>query len=156
MLVSGIKSLKDSDLTALEPFDLVDVVEFKPEYLAGWPAILYDRSLTDASLIGRERVVRQMRIKLYDLIEIGREKRNVQFGAGSWSGITFKHILLPLWIGNYQFQGKEYALLINGQTGKVAGQKPRDNFKLILSILILVMFLILVGTAIVEFSGLTP
>ena len=50
-------------------------------------------------------------------------------GAGQWSGITFKHLLLPLWTGTYRYQGKEYRLMINGQMGKVAGKKPRDNVK---------------------------
>ncbi len=56
--------------------------------------------------------------------------------------MTFKHILLPLWVGTYQFQGQEYRLMINGQTGKVSGTKPRDTLKLVM--LIVVMFFMLV------------
>ena len=44
--------------------------------------------------------------------------------------MSFKHILLPIWIGTYHFKGQEFHLLVNGQTGKVGGKKPRDTFKL--------------------------
>jgi hypothetical protein len=36
---------------------------------------------------------------------------------------------LPIYVGNYPFQGKRYRLFINGQTGKVSGKKPVDNLK---------------------------
>lgn len=134
ILVSGVSAFPDRELDRLGPFEIPLAEIFQSEYLAGWPTILYDRSLTDASLIGREKVVRRLRPQMYSLVETGREKRNLQVGSGSWSGMTFKHILLPFWLGEYQFQGKPFRLWINGQNGKVQGEKPRDNFKLSLLI----------------------
>jgi DNA-directed RNA polymerase subunit RPC12/RpoP len=129
ILVPGMKALKLPELMAVEPFNLKDVVEFRPEYVAGWPALSYDRPLSDASLQARERVIKGVQHGLSYSIEAGESKRNVRTGAGQWSSITFKHILLPLWTGTYRYQGKEYRLMINGQMGKVAGKKPRDNVK---------------------------
>jgi DNA-directed RNA polymerase subunit RPC12/RpoP len=143
VLVPGVKALSTGTLEDLAPFNLVEAEEFKPDYLAGWPALLYDRPLSDASLVGREIVVRRMRPQMIDLVEIGREKRNLNVSGGSWSGLTFKHVLLPLWSGVYHFQGKEYSLLINGQTGKIVGSKPRDNFKLVFALLTILMFVAL-------------
>jgi DNA-directed RNA polymerase subunit RPC12/RpoP len=129
ILVPGMKALKLPELVAVEPFNLKDVVEFRPEYVAGWPTLSYDRPLSDASLQARERVIKGVQRGLIYSIEAGESKRNVRTGAGQWSGITFKHLLLPLWTGTYRYQGKEYRLMINGQMGKVAGKKPRDNIK---------------------------
>jgi hypothetical protein len=129
IIVPGMKALKLLELVAVEPFNLKDVVEFRPEYVAGWPALSYDRPLSDASLLARERVIKGVQRGLMYNIEAGENKRNVRTGAGQWSGITFKHIMLPLWTGTYRYQGKEYRLMINGQMGKVAGKKPRDNVK---------------------------
>lgn len=140
VLVSGVKAITERELDSAGPFNLEDLKDFSPECLAGWPAILYDRSLSDASLVAREEVVRKLRPQMYDLVEMGREKRNLNIGSGNWSGITFKHILLPLWVGAYTFQGKPYRLLVNGQSGKVSGEKPRDNLKLLMSFLTLLMF----------------
>ena len=61
--------------------------------------------------------------------------------------MTFKHVLLPLWVGTYRYQGKEFHLLVNGQTGKVGGKKPRDTVKTVMAFLIgavLLVFLALV------------
>ena len=103
--------------------------------------MIYDRSLSDASLLAREKVVKELRPHIYNLILVGREKRNVNLHGGSWSGMTFKHILLPVWIGTYKFQGEEYHLLVNGQTGKVGGHKPRDTVKVVMFMLIFLIIL---------------
>ena len=143
VLVPGVRTLQMRELERIEPFYLKDVEEFKPEYLAGWPAVIYDRPLSDASLLGRERVMKQFRPQLYNLVEMGHEKRNLTVGEGNWSDITFKHVLLPIWIGTYQFQGVEHHVLVNGQTGKVGGSKPRDTFKITFSLLTAAVFIIL-------------
>ena len=52
-------------------------------------------------------------------------------GAGSWGGVTHKHVLLPIWIGTYSYDGQEYHVLVNGQTGKTGGDRPRDRIKVI-------------------------
>lgn len=136
VLISGLRSLRTSQAAAIEPFQLKELVEFSPDYLAGWLALNYDLPLADASLLARQKVVKTIRKDLYFKIEPGREKRNISTGAGQWSGMTFKHILLPLWVGNYLYQGKSYRVLINGQTGKVGGEKPRDRVKIALYIIL--------------------
>lgn len=129
-LVPGLKSMSAQEMKDTLPFIMDDVVEFRPEYLAGWTAMTYDRPLADASLVARERVVRKVRRELSNRVEIGREKRNLSTGATNWSGMTYKYLLLPLWIGTYHYRGQDYRLIVNGQTGKVAGKKPVDRVKM--------------------------
>jgi hypothetical protein len=69
-------------------------------------------------------------------------------GGINWSDMTFKYVLLPLWTGTYKYHGKSYQVFINGQTGKVSGDKPRDLLKtillttsFILSLLVVLAFL---------------
>lgn len=129
ILIPGLRSMSSDELTSIEPFNLKDLVEFSPDFLAGWTSLTYDYPLADASLRAREQVVKKVTRMLYANVEPGREKRNLRNGAGKWSGMTFKHVLLPLWVGNYNYKGKPYRLLVNGQTGKVGGDKPHDAFK---------------------------
>jgi len=143
VLVSGVKAVKESELASIEPFNLVELREFKEDYLAGWPAMIYDRSLADASLVAREKVIKKLRPELYTLAAMGREKRNLSLNGSSWSGMTYKHILLPLWIGTYRYRGKDYRLLVNGQTGKVGGYKPQDKVKVLFSSLSMVALIVL-------------
>ena len=152
VLVPGLKRLKFKDIRKLGPYNLLDVVEFKPEYLAGWPALTYDQPLAKASLLARERVVKDVRRNLSDRVVPGKQKRGLQTGGLNWYDMTFKNILLPLWIGTYHYQGKEYKVYVNGQTGKVTGEKPRDLLKTVLivtsviaSLLVVLAFLGLAG-----------
>lgn len=152
IVVPGLERLKFKDLRKLGPYNLMDVVEFKPEYLAGWPAMTYDRPLAKASLLARERVVHDLRRQLHNRVAPGRQKRGLKTGGVNWIDMTFKYVFLPLWIGTYHYQGKPYQVFVNGQTGKVSGEKPRDMIKtilifssMILSLLVALAFLALVG-----------
>lgn len=129
VLIPGLRKISKTDLAKIEPFNIKDLVEFSPDYLAGWVALTYDQPLADASLLAREKVIQKVRSSLPGLVEPTRQKRNFSIGAGKWSGLTYKLALLPVFIGNYPFQGKRYRILINGQTGKVGGEKPVDTLK---------------------------
>lgn len=145
ILISGVRALDSQLLAQIMPFDLQDVVEFNARYLAGWPALIYDRSLSDASLLAREQVTKIVRSEMDYKVEPGREKRNLSPRGSGWSGMTYKHVLFPLWTGSYIYRNKVYKLIVNGQTGKVGGVKPSDPVKIGLSILmgLIVMFFIL-------------
>ncbi len=129
ILVSGVSALGRDEVAGIEPFNLKDVIAFEPEHLAGWPAMYYDLPLSEASLLARQRVIQKLRPRIRQQVAPGMESRNVQIGGGNWSGVTFKHVLLPIWIGTYTYQGESYRVLVNGQTGKVGGEKPRDWVK---------------------------
>jgi DNA-directed RNA polymerase subunit RPC12/RpoP len=138
VLVPGLKALEREPWTDLEPFGIKEGVLFDPVFLAGWRVLAYDLPLADASLEAREKVVRKLRRELRNRVEVGKEKRNLQSSGIDWSGMTFKHVLYPLWVGAYRYRGQDYRVLINGQNGKVGGQKPRDRVKVVLATLTVV------------------
>lgn len=144
ILVPGLRNMTPEMVAAIEPFKLKDVVEFKPEFLVGWQALSYDLPMADASLQAREKVITGLRRALNSRIEPGKQKRNINSGAGKWSGLTFKYVLLPLWVGAYEYKGKLHRVIVNGQTGKVGGTKPSDRIKVVviaISALLLVLIL---------------
>ncbi len=143
VLIPGLKSMKFSRLRKMGKFYLKDVVDFKLDYLAGWPALTYDRSLADATLLAREQIVRKVRRELNFRVLPGIQKRDIQTGRVNWQAMTFKLVLLPVWIGEYRYKGKSFSILVNGQTGHVAGEKPKDTF-LVIGILISIIFTIIV------------
>ncbi len=131
ILIPGVSALRQQDLYRILPFKLKELIQFEPAHIAGWTAMAYDRSIADASLRAREIVMRRVGRKIGSTIEPGREKRNVSAGAGNWSGLTYKHILLPIWMGTYEYGGDTFKVIVNGQTGKASGTKPKDNFKIV-------------------------
>jgi DNA-directed RNA polymerase subunit RPC12/RpoP len=145
LLVPGLKSIKFKDLNRLGMFYLKDVVEFSPDYLAGWPALTYDRPLAKATLLAREQIVRKVRRELHFRVLPGQQKRNLNTGGVNWSDMTFKHVLLPVWIGAYRYKGKDYNVMVNGQTGNVTGEKPKDTLKALGIIVSVIATLIVLG-----------
>jgi hypothetical protein len=67
----------------------------------------------------------------------------------SYSAVTFKHLLLPVFIGAYRFREKVYQVLVNARTGEVQGDRPYSFWK----IFFLVWFLLAVIAALVYFLG---
>jgi len=156
VLIPGLTSLMFKTLDKLGKFYLKDVVEFKPDYLAGWPALTYDRPLAKATLLARERVVRRVRREMHNRVLAGQQKRGLNTGGVNWSDMTFKHVLLPVWIGLYRYKGKEYNIMINGQTGNVTGEKPKDTVKtlgIIISVIATLVVWGLVGAIIAKSMG---
>jgi DNA-directed RNA polymerase subunit RPC12/RpoP len=129
VLIPGLRKMPSAEIAGIEPFNLEELVEFSPDFLAGWLALTYDHPLADASLVAREKVIKNIKSNLSHLVDPNRPKRNFGTGAGKWSGLTYKLALLPIYMGNYSFQGKRFRLYINGQTGKVSGNKPLDSLK---------------------------
>jgi hypothetical protein len=61
--------------------------------------------------------------------------------------VTFKHILLPVWLSAYRFKEKVYRFLVNARTGEVQGERPWSAWKItgtIVVILLLILALVLV------------
>lgn len=145
ILISGNRAISAKEVKAISPFKLKDIVEFQPQYLAGWPALTYDIPLAQATLDGREQVIREVRRSLHRRVLPGKEKRNLTTGAVNWSGMTFNYVLLPLWVGRYRYKGQDFTFWINGQTGEIGGDKPRDRLKaaaIIASILLTIVAVI--------------
>lgn len=146
-LVPGLKALPAQLLRAVQNFDLSKLLLYKPEYLAEWPAALYDHSLTEASLDSREAMIAEAKRQLQTKAAPGQSIIDLSVTSSDFSGQTYKLALLPLWIGAYAYRGQTYRVLMNGQTGAVAGDKPRDPVKVTLAIVALIAMLIFIGAA---------
>jgi len=157
VIIPGLRKMSTADMAGIEPFNLDDLVEFSPDYLAGWVALTYDHPLADASLRAREKVLKKVTRTLSNLVEPDHPKRNFSTGAGKWSGLTYRLALLPIYIGNYPFQGKRYRLLVNGQTGKVGGKKPVDTLKAAMlfigGFILLVVFIVVLSLLLRALTG---
>ena len=106
MLVPGLCSMYSRELRRAELFHLKELVEFKPEILAGWEVLTCDLRLADASFKLPEKVARKLRRELYIRVLLGYENRDLRSGGMSWGGITYKLVLLPLWVDTYRYWEK--------------------------------------------------
>lgn len=114
-LICGSYSLPERTARRLEPFDTKKIVAYRPEYVAGWAAEISQLSMSDASLRARERMIVATR-RDFSL--------RTQVTEVSVALMTYKHVLLPVWVGAYMYDGRTFPFAVNGQTGKVTGDAP--------------------------------
>ena len=58
----------------------------------------------------------------------GDTHRNLQIHP-TFSGRTFKHVLVPVWLLTYDYGAKAYQVIVNGYTGTIAGKYPVSGWK---------------------------
>jgi hypothetical protein len=63
--------------------------------------------------------------------DVGGDTHRMLSVSNQFSNITFKHVLLPIWIAAYRYNGKVFRFLVNGQTGEVVGQAPWSIWKIL-------------------------
>jgi hypothetical protein len=109
------------------PFNLGSLVPYKPEYLSGWLAEDYSVNLQEGWEIAKNQVVDEQQARCARDVP-GDTYRFLHVNT-SFSKITYKHILLPIWLASYTYNKKQFHFLINGQTGELEGYAPISWFK---------------------------
>ncbi len=140
VLVLASRSLPTDHTEALAPWDLTRLEPYQPEYLAGFRSETYSVSLDDGMDEARSFMDRMIERDVR--FDIGGDRQQVSAIDTDISDVTFKHILLPVWTAAYRFSGKSYRFVVNGQTGRVSGERPWSWVKIVATALTLA---ILVG-----------
>jgi hypothetical protein len=142
-LVCASRGVGPALLRAIEPFPTDELVPYDPGYLAGWVVERYQIDLVAAAESSRRRMDARLR-ELCARQVPGDTQRNLVVRA-SYSGQTFKHILAPLWLATYTYRGRSRQVVVNGVTGKVAGNRPWSWAKIAFAVLLALLALYLVS-----------
>jgi len=145
VLIQASTSVPEPLCAQLPPWDLGALEDFKAEFLSGFLTERYTVGLRD----GFEKARGIMDVEIRHLCErdIGGDHQRLQLVQTQHVGVTFKHILLPVWLAAYRYLDKPFRILINGRTGKVSGDRPYSWIKiamLVLSILAVILALFFV------------
>ncbi|MBS0564239.1 MAG: primosomal protein N' (replication factor Y) - superfamily II helicase [Proteobacteria bacterium] len=122
VLVLASHSLPEGHTEALLPWDLSLLQPYQPEFLAGFRSEAY--SVTPDQGMGEARAYMDRMIDRDIRFDIGGDRQEVLAAQTEVSGQTFKHVLLPVWTAAYRFRGQSFRFVVNGQTGKVEGERP--------------------------------
>ena len=153
VLVYATRSVKEQILRKIYPFDTQKLALYRPQYLAGWRAEEYQVDLPEAWPIGQEIIHDRLRQACAREIP-GDTYRNLRIKT-RFQDMTFKHVLLPVWIASYRFNNQVYNFMVNGQTGKVQGEAPISWWKVALAVLIVLLLLACILGAMILFEQLT-
>lgn len=134
VLVVGTTSLPKKYMEKLEPWDLENLVPFDEKFLSGFR--------TESYHVGVKEGFDDAKVKMTNVIrtsvkrDIGGDHQQISSMNTRYDDITFKHILLPVWISAYRYNEKVYRFMINARTGEVQGERPYSWVKIFLAIVV--------------------
>ena len=136
VLVFGSKRYEKDLMQRIEPFDTAANVAYKPEYLEGYTAERYSVGLKDGWSTASDKMKEQIKSDIrsevehkYNADHVDNVKADTKFDK-----MTYKYLLLPVWMSAFTYKDKVYRFLVNGQTGKVGGKTPVSALRVTLTI----------------------
>ena len=139
VLVLASGSLPRRITDALTPWDLSHLMAYRPEYLSGFMAEGYTIPLGSGHDIARQEMAGVISMDVRR--DIGGDEQRITGMETRHSNETFKHILLPVWTAAYRYNGKSYRFVVNGQSGRVQGERPWSVWKIALAVALAVALL---------------
>jgi len=127
LLVPGSFHLDDRLLTRLQTFPMDSLQPYNPDFLAGISAQAYEVSLEDAWTQGRSVIRDRMKEACREDALSGRADKvrhlslDMELEDEAW-----QYLLLPFLISSFQYEGRQYQMIVNGRTGDMVGYRPID------------------------------
>ncbi|MGB0440463.1 MAG: primosomal protein N' (replication factor Y) - superfamily II helicase, partial [Paracoccaceae bacterium] len=128
VLVLGSTALPKRYTDALQPWNLGALTRYQPAYLAGFRAEGYTVDVGAGYDDARAQMDRTIRRDVE--AQIGGDRQRITALNTQVADVTFKHILLPVWVAAYHYRGKTYRFVVNGQSGRVRGERPWSVLKI--------------------------
>lgn len=113
--------LGEVPVALLQPYD--------PALLAGFTVEAYQLGLRPAFATARERFMLPVLREAVRRDIGGDEQRIVQMSP-RFSEVRFRHLLLPVWLVHYRWQGERCQVVVNGHSGAVMGERPWSAWKI--------------------------
>jgi hypothetical protein len=113
-------------LKLIPTFELKAVKPYDPRYLANWPAEVYDIPMAEASLDARAQTWSHYKRELPVVLT---SVRVLSTSSAKMTVESFRLNLLPVWVTEIPFSGREHLVLINGQNGIVASDLSEKSNK---------------------------
>jgi len=151
VLVPATGVLPGKTVDDLAPWPLQASAPYQPEFLAGHFALRYD--------VEPEAGLAEAKKRMAPVIaedarrDIGGDEQQVHAVDTRYNDVTFKLMLLPVWIASYVYAGKTWQILVNGRTGEVHGERPWSRVKIALAVITALIVIAVVVFLVAGHSG---
>jgi hypothetical protein len=132
--VPGTQGLPLALLRQVEPFPTQDVLLYNTAFLSGHVVEHYKVVLLDAAKQSQEQMQAALEALCGQQVP-GDTYRNLRIHP-TYSGQTFKHVLVPVWLLTYNYGARAFQVIVNGYTGRIAGKYPYSVWKIVLLVLV--------------------
>jgi predicted RNA-binding Zn-ribbon protein involved in translation (DUF1610 family) len=132
VLVLGSRSMPKPFAEEIAPWDLSALSAYEPRYLAGFRAEGYTVPVEE----GYDEARRIMNAVIEGDVrrDIGGDQQQIRQLETSVGRLSFKHVLLPMWLAAYKYRGRTFRFVVNGRTGEVEGERPYSTLKIAIAI----------------------
>jgi hypothetical protein len=128
VLVLASRSLPKRFTDALAPWDLSALSTYDPRFLAGFRAEGYGVPVEEG--YGEAREVMNGVIQADVRRDIGGDQQRIGQLETEVGRLSFKHVLLPVWLAAYRYRDRTFRFVVNGRTGSVEGERPYSSAKI--------------------------
>jgi hypothetical protein len=143
--VPALKALPTALLRGLEPWPTEQLTPFSEGALAGKRAHTYERELQECFDLARQRIDEELTRDVRQ--RIGGDEQRIHDKQTQYSALSYKHVLLPVWILAYRYGDKPYRVVVNAVTGKVHGERPWSVPKIVAAVLAALVLLVILTQA---------
>lgn len=121
-------AMEDGIMDLMEPYDYSALIKHDNKYLSGFEAETYNMPPDEVEPRARAKADKANRGWIREYTSGYDTLTNEMFNNNNRQTGT-KFALMPVWMYEYRFQGKNYKFYVNGQTGKCVGTAPRSTAK---------------------------
>lgn len=122
------EKMPDDTMDKLEPFDYGALEPFSMPYLSGYLSERYN--FTDEQM--QSRVGKRINQYITEIARStiqGYSSVTVLSNQVSMQDMHNEYALLPVWLLNCRYNGKDFQFVLNGQTGKIVADRPISKGK---------------------------
>lgn len=120
-------------ISELEPWPTQSAKPFSAEYLAGHLSRTYDHDVEQSFGTAKQRMEDAVRSTVRGAI--GGDQQRIHSMNVRYNFVSYKHLLLPIWLLTVIYAQTTYQVFMNGVTGEVHGQRPYSKLKIALAVL---------------------
>jgi len=134
VLVSASQGLAAAELRALEPYELGQLRRYAPALVTGWIAEEFSRDAEACRQASRDAALDDIGLALRKFLPGDSHSDLAWRTTVRWESLD--PILVPVWVLALRYRRDRPALrvVINGQTGAIAGRVPLTGWKVALAI----------------------
>ena len=151
-MVSASKGLPQQEALAIQPYRLNTMMRYRPMYLAGWLSEEYSIS-REVALATTQQEFRNRERNAISRFLPG----DVQSGLSVETDLEVGGsdlVLLPVHVLSYRYGDRVYRFLVNGQTGKMVGEKPWSGSRIALFVFAIILLIVVAVVLIYVFNQL--
>ncbi len=128
-------------VTRLDPWPSQNMQPYNRDFIAGHLCRTYDRDVEEC--YGQARQVMDNTIDSTIRRDIGGDEQRIHNRQTHLANVTYKHVLLPIWLLTVIYDGQPWQVFINGATGEIHGERPWSKVKILATVITVIVLIVL-------------